>query len=147
MYRACVANAMMFTHVVRMEGKAADASYNALWMTLWAYAEISLGIIVICTLTLPKFIDAKGKKLWGTFTKLARALKSCAPSKTLVRLSKLTSSGAATRDREVAVHQFDSETGSSHSTNDCVLEMGHSKTAWTESPAKPKAVHQGYASH
>ena len=41
----------------------ADFTYNAAWQCFWVYAEISLGIIVTCTLTLPKFIEARGKKL------------------------------------------------------------------------------------
>ncbi|CAL8580356.1 hypothetical protein XPA_006085 [Xanthoria parietina] len=60
---ACIANAMVILYVSRQDGSTADISYNVAWMGLWAYAEIGLGIIVICTLSLPKFIEVKGKKV------------------------------------------------------------------------------------
>ena len=54
---------MVILYVSRQSGAKADISYNVAWMGLWAYAEIGLGLIVICTLSLPKFIEVKGKKL------------------------------------------------------------------------------------
>lgn len=54
---------MVILYVSRQDGSTADISYNVAWMGLWAYAEIGLGIIVICTLSLPKFIEVKGKKV------------------------------------------------------------------------------------
>ncbi|KAL8927690.1 MAG: hypothetical protein Q9172_001250 [Xanthocarpia lactea] len=60
---ACLANVFIIIYTVRMGAEDADFTYNAAWQGFWAYAEISLGIIVTCTLTLPKFIEARGKKL------------------------------------------------------------------------------------
>lgn len=54
---------MVILYVSRQSGAKADVSYNVAWMGLWAYAEIALGLIVICTLSLPKFIEVKGKRL------------------------------------------------------------------------------------
>ncbi|KAL8672747.1 MAG: hypothetical protein Q9168_002801 [Polycauliona sp. 1 TL-2023] len=59
---ACIANAMVILYVSRQDGTTADISYNVAWMGLWAYAEIGLGIIVICTFSLPKFIEVKGQR-------------------------------------------------------------------------------------
>ncbi|KAL8858966.1 MAG: hypothetical protein Q9178_004447 [Gyalolechia marmorata] len=60
---ACLANVFIIIYTVRMGEEDADFTYNAAGQGFWAYAEISLGIIVTCTLTLPKFIKARGKKL------------------------------------------------------------------------------------
>ena len=45
-------------------------------MGLWSYAEIGLGLIVICTLSLPKFIDVKGKKLRIFLSSITRPFSS-----------------------------------------------------------------------
>ncbi|KAL8914310.1 MAG: hypothetical protein Q9171_001030 [Xanthocarpia ochracea] len=60
---ACLANVCVIIYTVRMGEEDADFTYNAAWQCFWVYAEISLGIIVTCTLTLPKFIEARGKRL------------------------------------------------------------------------------------
>ena len=54
---------MVILYVSRQSGAKADVSYNVAWMGLWAYAEIALGLIVICTLSLPKSIEVNGKRL------------------------------------------------------------------------------------
>ena len=33
-----------------------DSSYNAAWEGLWAYAEMALGIVVACSLSIPKLV-------------------------------------------------------------------------------------------
>lgn len=53
-------------------GKSADVSYNTAWEGLWAFAEITFGIIVTCTFSLPKLIEAEGSKLQGAFSNLMR---------------------------------------------------------------------------
>lgn len=75
-FRACVATAMMIFYLARMVGNSADVSYNTAWGGIWAFAEISLGITVSSMLLLPKFIEAKGTKLRGLFSILARSLTS-----------------------------------------------------------------------
>ncbi|KAL9636090.1 MAG: hypothetical protein Q9204_002388 [Flavoplaca sp. TL-2023a] len=58
---ACLVFIIIYT--VRIGEEDADFTYSAAWQAFWAYAGISLGIIAICTLTLPKFIEARGKGL------------------------------------------------------------------------------------
>jgi hypothetical protein len=67
---------MIIVYVTRLGGENADVSYNTAWQGLWAFAEISLGIIVTCMFSLPKFIEAKGAKLRGVFSNLARPFTS-----------------------------------------------------------------------
>jgi hypothetical protein len=45
------------------QGKYQDISYEMVWMGLWSWAEIAMGIIVACTLSLPKLFRAKSKQL------------------------------------------------------------------------------------
>jgi len=45
-----------------------DVSYNSLWIGLWSEAEISLGYIVACTLSLPRLIRAKRFQLSRAFS-------------------------------------------------------------------------------
>lgn len=63
---------MIIIYVTRLGGENADVSYNTVWQGLWAFAEISLGIVVTCTFTLPKFIEAKGAKLRAVISSLTR---------------------------------------------------------------------------
>ncbi|KAL8649407.1 MAG: hypothetical protein Q9226_005587 [Calogaya cf. arnoldii] len=54
---ACVANMMIIFYAVRIGQKDADVSYNSAFMGFWVFAEISLGIIVTCTFSLPKLVE------------------------------------------------------------------------------------------
>lgn len=54
---------MVILYVTRQDGATVNVSHNLAWMVLRAFAEIGLGLIVICTLSLPNFIEVKGKKL------------------------------------------------------------------------------------
>ena len=67
---------MVILYVSRQSGAKADVSYNVAWMGLWAYAEIGLGLIVICTLSLPKFIEVKGKKMRVFLLNITRPFSS-----------------------------------------------------------------------
>lgn len=67
---------MLIIYVSRVEGENADVSYNTAWQGLSAYAEISFGIIVTCTFTLPKFIEVKGTKVRGILSSLMRPFTS-----------------------------------------------------------------------
>lgn len=67
---------MIIVYVLRVGGENADVSYNTAWQGLWAFAEISLGIVVTCTFSLPKFIEAKGTKLRGVLSSLTRPFTS-----------------------------------------------------------------------
>ena len=70
---------MIIVYVTRLGGVNADVSYNTAWQGFWAFAEISLGITVTCTFSLPKFIEAKGTKLRGAFSSLTRPSTSVMP--------------------------------------------------------------------
>lgn len=70
---------MIIVYVTRLGGVNADVSYNTAWQGFWAFAEISLGITVTCTFSLPKFIEARGTKLRGIFSSLTRASTSLMP--------------------------------------------------------------------
>ncbi|KAL8756519.1 MAG: hypothetical protein Q9199_002883 [Rusavskia elegans] len=85
---ACIANAMIILYVARMGEKDADVSYNAAWMGFWVFAEISLGIIVTSTFSLPKLIEARGKTMRIALSNLARPLGSFTSLRTLVRSTK-----------------------------------------------------------
>lgn len=69
---------MIILYASRQSGDlaTADISYNVAWLGLWAYAEISLGLIVICTLSLPKFIEVKGVKLRLFLSSISRPFSS-----------------------------------------------------------------------
>lgn len=67
---------MIIVYVPRVAGENADVSYYTHWQGLWAFVEISLGIIVACAFTLPKFIEAKGTKLRGVLSSLTRPFPS-----------------------------------------------------------------------
>lgn len=86
---------MVILYVSRQSGATADISYNVAWMGLWAYAEIGLGLIVICTLSLPKFIEVKGKKLRIFLSSITRPFSSSTGSWDKLRRSdKDAESGA-----------------------------------------------------
>ena len=105
-------------YVSRLGGANADVSYNTAWQGLWAFAEISFGIIVTCTLLLPKFLEAKGAKLRGAFSYLTRPFASFGSGGSfgiLMRSSKDNAgSREATFDRIVMVGRAESETSSTN---------------------------------
>ena len=63
---------MIIVYLSRMSGENADVSYNICWLGLWGFAEPSLGITVTGTFLVPKFVEAKGAKLRGVFSRLTR---------------------------------------------------------------------------
>ena len=67
---------MIIIYLARTGGENPDVSYNALWLGLWALAEISLGITVTGTFLLPKFIEARGTKLRNILSNLIRPFTS-----------------------------------------------------------------------
>ena len=68
-------------------------------MGLWAFAEIGLGLIVICALSIPKFLDAKGKKLRIFFSSIVKPFTSNGSFRSLVGRS---SAGRETVDAEAS---------------------------------------------
>ena len=75
-YRACIASLMIIVNLIRAVGEIADASYHETWMGLWVLAEVSIGVSIIGTFSLPKFVEAEGPKLRGVFSRLTRPLAS-----------------------------------------------------------------------
>lgn len=61
---ATLACAMRIMHIYRIYHPPAhlalpDASFELAWLGLWSWAELALGIIVTCSLSLPKIYRAK----------------------------------------------------------------------------------------
>lgn len=93
---------MIILYVTRIGQKNADVSYNTAWEGLWALAEVSFGIIVTCTLSLPKFIEAEGTRIRGVFSSLMRPfypLKSVGSFGSVMQSKETADSQEATLDR------------------------------------------------
>ncbi|KAL8749337.1 MAG: hypothetical protein Q9199_007748 [Rusavskia elegans] len=101
---ACIANAMVILYVSRQDGATADISYNVAWMGLWAYAEIGLGIIVICTLSLPKFFEVKGKKVRIFLSGITRPFSSRSGSWDKLQRSKASDVESVAPDIDEMTH-------------------------------------------
>ena len=100
-YRACIANIMMIYYTTLMSVTNPDVSYNAAWLGCWVYAEVALGIVVTCMLSLPKLVEAKGEKVRKMVSSITRPLHSFPSLRSLVHSSKTDSStwGTVTTDR------------------------------------------------
>jgi hypothetical protein len=68
--RACVASAMRIVETFRiiLNESHADVSFHIAWMGLWSYAELALGIIVACSLSLPRLAKSTKLKLSSIFS-------------------------------------------------------------------------------
>ncbi|KAF2709414.1 hypothetical protein K504DRAFT_502142 [Pleomassaria siparia CBS 279.74] len=62
---AIAASAMRIVFTAKIEDtfRKADVSHNAFYIGLWTMVEVSLGLVVACSLSLPRLIQAKGQKL------------------------------------------------------------------------------------
>lgn len=94
---------MIILYVTRIGQKNADVSYNTAGEGLWALAEISFGIIVTCTLSLPKFIEAEGTRIRGVFSSLTRPLS---PLKSVGSFGSLMQSKETTASQEAALDRI-----------------------------------------
>ena len=65
--RACVTS-IVRTYYTWKIVQSSDITYNLCIMGLWAYAEISIGIIVSCLPVLPKFFNHFGPRIYGSFS-------------------------------------------------------------------------------
>ena len=136
---------MIIFYVSRLAGANADVSYNTAWQGLWVFAEISFGIIVTCTLLLPKFLEAKGPKLRGIFWSLTRPFASFGSGGSfgiLMQSSKDTAgSREAKLDGVVIVERAESETSSTHRDQDIetypTYESVHSPVGYPSKAADP----------
>ena len=115
--RACIATVMIMVYLLRAARGYADESYNDFWMNLWVLAEVSVGISVIGTFMLPKFIEAEGPKLLSVFSRLARLFTSRRRFGVLTQWKEDTmvaSRELAPGDKvTMIVHSFESDLGAS----------------------------------
>lgn len=107
---------MIILYVSRMGDENSDVSYNTAGEGLWALAEISFGIIVTCTLSLPKFIEAEGTRLRGVLSSLTRPFsplnKSVGSFGSAAMRSKETTAASqeeATSERALPLNNSDSD--------------------------------------
>ena len=107
--RACIANVMIIVYVSRIGGENADVSYNTAWQGLWAFAEISFGIIVTCTFTLPKFFEANGTKLRGVLSSIIRPFTSLTSGGSFGSKKDTTASRDVELDKINIIGQSESE--------------------------------------
>ena len=56
--------------------KSADKSYNIMIMGHWAYAEVSVGIVVGCLPIMHKFGQHFGRKICGSFSHKSESVQS-----------------------------------------------------------------------
>lgn len=66
-FLACVTS-ILRTYYTWKIVRSPDITYNMIIMGLWAYAEITIGIIVSCLPVFPKFFKHVGPKIYGTFS-------------------------------------------------------------------------------
>ncbi|KAF2267550.1 hypothetical protein CC78DRAFT_576918 [Lojkania enalia] len=85
---ACGASAMrvFFSLRIIVARDKADISYNSVFTALWSYIECALGVIVACSISIPKLLQAKGGKLRKAFSSVANRF----PSLSLRRRTKPT---------------------------------------------------------
>ena len=66
MFRACITSILRLTYTRKIIDSE-DFTYNICLMGLWAFAEISIGIIVACLPLVPRFFQFLGPKMAGSF--------------------------------------------------------------------------------
>ena len=143
---------MIIFFTVRAGRKNADVSYNAFWMCLWSYAEISLGIIVSCTLSLPKFIEAKGKKMLLAVCGVTRHLSPPISSlPTLVRWLRHDSSSSSSSTSDVTIREKGNSAKEARLGTDLLsstaggredVEICHPHERYTDGLVKPQRAHR-----
>lgn len=69
---------MRFPYMFRLQeqGENQDQSYEMAWMGLWSWAEIALGIMIACTLTMPKLVRARSDDINSFFTRISQPFVS-----------------------------------------------------------------------
>ncbi|KAL8660312.1 MAG: hypothetical protein Q9202_006689 [Teloschistes flavicans] len=121
---ACIASAMLVFYAVRLFQPSSGLSFILGWMICLVWVELSLGISVACILTLPKLVEAKGKKVQAALSSLARPFTSVRSFKNFVRSNHtdtLVSHGTATH--KGTVHQLHTTTNLTCITNAYKLEQ------------------------
>ncbi|KAF2018084.1 hypothetical protein BU24DRAFT_408037 [Aaosphaeria arxii CBS 175.79] len=75
---ACVASVMRIVFTIKIAPifTESDISHNGLLIGLWTQAEVALGFIVACSLSLPKLVQAKRKKISQAMSKVSSPFSS-----------------------------------------------------------------------
>lgn len=71
-----MANAMIIYSILQVAAVNANNSYWTAWLGLWAFAEISLGLVMTGTFMLPKFFEVKGSRIRIFFSSFTRHFTS-----------------------------------------------------------------------
>ena len=127
---------MIIYYVTKLGGKDADIAYNATWMGCWAFVEIAFGIIVTCTLSMPKLIEARGKKIRIIFTNLTSSFGSLLRS---TRGGNTTKSDTLPRG-DVGLDEVHFEADLTRDADARDLEACHVQEDWRDIPSLPKGI-------
>jgi hypothetical protein len=55
-------------------GAQADISYDSIFTAVWSYTECALGVVVACSLSVPKLIQAKGMNVPAFISNMSQSL-------------------------------------------------------------------------
>ena len=119
---------MIIVYVTRIGGQNADVSYNTAWEGLWAFAEISFGIIVTCTFTLPKFFEANGTKLRSVLSSIIRPFTSLTSGGSFGSKKDTIASRDVELDKVNMIGQSDSELAFANRDHDVERQPSHENT-------------------
>ncbi len=110
---------MIMVYVLRAARSHADESYNDFRINIWAFVEVSVGVSVIGTFMLPKFLEAKGPKLLGVLSGLTRPLtsKGCFGVLTKWREDEIVAPQELAPDDKITMIEHPSESDLEASTN------------------------------
>jgi hypothetical protein len=71
---------VVFTVKIEEVFRKADVSHNGFYIGLWTIVEVALGFVVACSLSLPRLIQAKGRKVVNAVTSPFSTLRSVGSS-------------------------------------------------------------------
>jgi hypothetical protein len=71
---------VVFTVKIEEVYRKADISHNGFYIGLWTIVEVALGFVVACSLSLPRLIQAKGRKVVNAVTSPFSTLRSVGSS-------------------------------------------------------------------
>lgn len=104
---ACAASAMRIAFTVKIEDvfRKADVSHNGFYIGLWTMIEVALGFVVACSLSLPRLIQAKGRKvkiaITSPFSTLRGTVTGSSPNSTMNSQSGRNEGLDATMERSL----------------------------------------------
>jgi hypothetical protein len=86
------------------QGDKQDASFEMAWMGLWCWAEVTLGIICACSISLPKLWRERRKEMGNVLSKINKPF-SAFMSMTRGESSKARSSKASQTSDETGPYK------------------------------------------